>query len=448
MSRHIYQKESILISVDPWSAGVAVTAGVSPINTNQANHLNLLPAMSLHPGRVRGSHFCMKLRHYKILHSGPAPVFSPTGTALALKSGNSSTDGVNVIPAVPFFDFSTTTYAAVIRSVSAYGNSDEKDSLYDSAETFAPRFGFNGLKKAAAQLLTDAVSPQASIRTYSHNSQESETASVSLSPDTNPATAGGPGSKNPNLNKTNGDQRANCHGLFTEGRDAGPTALHPVITTGTAANGSAVAYSEYRADLIAPRGRRSRLSVLPGPTSQPGAALERMNHRIREGSGRNTPGAKAAPIFRPHQPNYLNNPTRCVGYAAGALRTGGERVRSEKFCGALPRRPFLFSFTTEIHLVSAIKIPAGAFGHKISHVVRRQHGLCRTASVFCDHYRGPHSGVRTGSGSAPGLYDEDLPASQVFGSKCFTLVAPSVERTFRKRSAPQEGFLSLQQMET
>lgn len=146
----------IVTSGECKEARTAVTfAGVSPINTNQANHLNL-PAMSLHPGRARGPHFCMKLRHYKILHRGPAPVFS-FGTALALKSGNSSTDGVNVIPAVPFFDFSTTTYAAVIRSVSAYGNSDEKDSLYDSAETFAPRFGFNGLKKAAAQLLTDAV---------------------------------------------------------------------------------------------------------------------------------------------------------------------------------------------------------------------------------------------------------------------------------------------------
>lgn len=90
-----------------------------------------------------------------------ASAYSTSGVihrdGLALKSGNSSTDGVNVIPAVLFFDFSTTIYAAVLRSVSAYGNSDEKDSLYDSAETFAPRFGFNGLKKAAAQLLTDAV---------------------------------------------------------------------------------------------------------------------------------------------------------------------------------------------------------------------------------------------------------------------------------------------------
>lgn len=296
--------------------------------------------------------------------------------------------------------------------------------------------------------LTDAVPTQTSIRTLFHNNQVTGTASASLSPDTCSASAVSPGSKNPNLNKTNGDQRAKCHVLFTEGRDAGDTSPRPVITTGTAANGSAVAYCEYRADLIAPRGRRSRLSVLPGPTSQPGAALERMSHRIRESSGRNTPGAEAAPIFRPHQPNYLNNPTRCVGYAAGALRTGGARVRSEKFCGALPRRPFLFSFTTEIYpTLATIIIPAGAFGHKTSCVVRRQHGLCRTASVFCDHYRGPHGGVRTGSGSAPGLYDEGLPASQVFGS-ISQMVVPSAGRAFRKRSAPREGFLSLQQMGT
>lgn len=376
--------------------------------------------MSLHPGRARRTRICVNLRHYRFLQSVPAPVF----------------------------DFSTTIYAAVIRPVQAYGNSDEKDGLYDSAETFAPRFGSTS-QKTAAQLLTDAVSPHASIRTLLHNSQVTETASVFLSPDTNPAAAAGPGSKNPNLNRTNGDQRANCHGLFTEGRDAGDTSPHPVITTGTAANGSAVAYSEYRADLEAPRGRRSRLSVLPGPTSQPGAALERMNHRIREGSGRNTPGAKAAPIFRPHQPNYLYAPTRCVGYAAGDQRTGGARVRSEKFCGVLPRRPFLFSFTTEIYpTLATIIIPAGAFGHETSCVVRRQHGLCRTAPVLCDHYRRPYGGARTGSGSAPGLYDEGLFASRAFGSKRFTLVDPSVERTFRKRSAPQKVFLSLQQMET
>lgn len=162
-----------------------------------AGPINLRPVFLPHPKKDEAhsstSQF-IRLRLVAFLGKGGVPYsrcpFSDTHTAsaystsgvnhrdgLALKSGNSSTDGVNVIPAVPIFDFSTTTYAAVIRSVSAYGNSDEKDSLYDSAETFAPRFGFNGLKKAAAQLLTDAVSTQASIRTYFHN-QITGTASV------------------------------------------------------------------------------------------------------------------------------------------------------------------------------------------------------------------------------------------------------------------------------
>lgn len=109
-----------------------------------------------------------------------ASAYSTSGVdhrdGLALKSGDSSTDGVNVIPAVPIFDFSTTTYAAVIRW-----------------------FGFNGLKKAAAQLLTDAVSTQASIRTYFHN-QVTGTASVfSYLTPTNQGTA----ATNP-LNSTTG----------------------------------------------------------------------------------------------------------------------------------------------------------------------------------------------------------------------------------------------------
>lgn len=71
-------------------------------------------------------------------------------TALALKSGrNRSNRGFNICkPGRPFFElFTQTIYAAVIRPVSAYGNSDGKDSLYGSDETFAPRPGFNGLKK-------------------------------------------------------------------------------------------------------------------------------------------------------------------------------------------------------------------------------------------------------------------------------------------------------------
>lgn len=94
-------------------------------------------------------------------------------TALALKSGrNHYNRGFDICnPGHPFFDLLTQTiYAAVLRSVSAYGNSDGKDSLYGSAETFAPRPGFNGLKKTAAQLITDTVpasptSPQDCCRT-------------------------------------------------------------------------------------------------------------------------------------------------------------------------------------------------------------------------------------------------------------------------------------------
>lgn len=48
-----------------------------------------------------------------------------------------------------------------------------------------------------------------------------------------------------------------------------------------------------------------------------------------------------------------------------------------------------------------------------------------------------------GSGSAPGSYVEDLPASQVFGS-ISQMVVPSVGRTNRKRAVPQEGFLHAQ----
>ena len=159
MSRQINQKkEAFLASGGPFgSAGLAVpVAGVSSISNyiSQAHHL---PAMQQHPGRARAARICVNLRHYLHLQCVPAPVFS-FGTALALKSGNSSTDGVNVIPAVPFFDFSTTIYAAVLRSVQAYGNSDEQDGLYGQAETFAPRPGFICFKTTAAQHLTDAVS--------------------------------------------------------------------------------------------------------------------------------------------------------------------------------------------------------------------------------------------------------------------------------------------------
>ena len=89
MSRKINQKKEAFLASGGLlrSAGLAVpVAGVSSISNfiHQAHHL---PAMQQHPGRVRGPHFCMKLRHYKILHSVPAPVFSPNAPRYKLKFG-------------------------------------------------------------------------------------------------------------------------------------------------------------------------------------------------------------------------------------------------------------------------------------------------------------------------------------------------------------------------
>lgn len=89
---------------------------------------------------------------------------------LALQSGrNRFNHGFDICnPGRPFFDFSTTIYAAVIRSVQAYGNSDEQDGL-----TVRQRLSHPGpvqrLKTTAAQLLTDAVSTPTSIWTLFHN---------------------------------------------------------------------------------------------------------------------------------------------------------------------------------------------------------------------------------------------------------------------------------------
>ena len=90
---------------------------------------------------------------------------------LALQSGrNRFIYGFDICnPGRPFFDFSTDTIsAAVIRSVSAIGNSDEKDGLYGQAETFAPRPGFICFKTTAAQLLADALTAHRA-RTSGHS---------------------------------------------------------------------------------------------------------------------------------------------------------------------------------------------------------------------------------------------------------------------------------------
>lgn len=110
------------------------------------------------------------------------------GTALALESGTNRhvescpLDNIS-FPGRPSFAISTTTIsAAVIRpDLPSYGHPDEKDGLYGSAETFAPRSGFNRLKITAATFFADAV--------YTSNSSNRElrhfkTASVISSPDT------------------------------------------------------------------------------------------------------------------------------------------------------------------------------------------------------------------------------------------------------------------------
>lgn len=110
------------------------------------------------------------------------------GTALALESGTNRhvescpLDNIS-FPGRPPFAISTSTIsAAVIRpDLPSYGHPDEKDGLYGSAETFAPRSGFNRLKITAATFFADAV--------YTSNSSNCElrhfkTASVISSPDT------------------------------------------------------------------------------------------------------------------------------------------------------------------------------------------------------------------------------------------------------------------------
>ena len=89
MSRKINQKKEAFLASGGLlrSAGLAVpVAGVSSISNfiHQAHHL---PAMQQHPGRAWVTHFCVKLRHYKILHSVPAPVFSPNAPRYKLKFG-------------------------------------------------------------------------------------------------------------------------------------------------------------------------------------------------------------------------------------------------------------------------------------------------------------------------------------------------------------------------
>lgn len=85
MSRQINQKKAFLaLGGLLRSTGLAVpVAGVSSIS-NYIPQAHLYHSEMLrHPGRVRMTHFCMKLRHYQILHSVPASFFTngrPTGS--------------------------------------------------------------------------------------------------------------------------------------------------------------------------------------------------------------------------------------------------------------------------------------------------------------------------------------------------------------------------------
>lgn len=377
-----------------------------------------------------------------------------TGTAVALKSGNSCIRRVRmIIPAVPFFDFSTTIYAAVLRSVQAYGNSDEQDGL-----TVRQRLSHPGpvqrLKTTAAQLLTDAVLTKASFRTLLHN-QVTETASVFTMVPTNPGTA----ATNPFCSVTGGtklrlfplltppgSRPANSHSLFTEGRDAGHTPLHPFITAGTADKGEYSQLSEDRADRVSPRIRRSRFLQTQYPALCRGNSLGAVycvGLDIQTGNaGFKRAGDVAAPSFRSHQPN-LNNPARCVVYAAG-YRTGDAPKSVKAYDGLL--RPVL-SFVSSAEACSFPRRPGcgknpntaaiitlkGAFAHKIS---------CMHGTLPLDLPRVSDNDTLNSFSSRQGLYGEGLFARQVFiRFKTFTICwSSSVGRPSRKRPSRGEVF--------
>lgn len=203
--------EKLALLRRPASPGMCVPfAGVSFDNPYQA-HFLYHPVTPRRPGRVRDARNCVNLRHY-FLHRVSAPVFSDSNRAdtpgqpifrslfskrncclrRAIRCGGGSGSRTDrplsaihniSFPGRPSFAISSTTIcAAVIRpDLPFYGHPDEKDGLYGSAETFAPRSGFNRLKITAATFFADAV--------YTSNSSNRElrhfkTASVISSPDT------------------------------------------------------------------------------------------------------------------------------------------------------------------------------------------------------------------------------------------------------------------------
>lgn len=210
------------------------------------------------------------------------------GTALALESGTNRhtefclLDNIS-FPGRPSFAISTTTIsAAVIRpDLPSYGHPDEKDGLYGSAETFAPRSGFNRLKITAAKFFADAVS---SSNSSTRELRHFKTTSVTSSPDSCTAA------------------------------DLGRSKLQ--------------------------QGMIGVVAACAGDFYTKGAASVGEMYKARRSIGIYHPYAVAAACFSTSSTN-LNRPARDVGYASGNTRTDDVFSRLNKFCDDSPHRPVL-----------------------------------------------------------------------------------------------------------
>lgn len=209
------------------------------------------------------------------------------GTALACESGTNRhtefclLDNISYPGRPPFAISTTTISAAVIRpDLPSYGHPDEKDDLYGSAETFAPRSGFNRLKITAAKPVTDAVSPNSSNRELRHF----KSASVISSP-----------------------------------------------VTCTAAD---LGGSELQQGMI------GVAAVCAGDFYNKGAASVGEMYKARRSTGIYHPDAVAAPYFSTSSTNQ-NRPAWDVEYASGNTRTDDVFSRLSRFCDDSPHRPVL-----------------------------------------------------------------------------------------------------------
>lgn len=208
------------------------------------------------------------------------------GTALALKSGNNMQVDSRLLdniatPGRPSFAISTTTIsAAVIRLDLPSGHPGEKEGLYGSAETFAPRSGFNRLKITAATLNADAVSSNSSNLELNHF----KTVSVLSSPDTGAAA------------------------------DLGGSELQ--------------------------QGMIGMAAVCAGDFFTKGAASVGEMYKARRSTGIYHPDAVAAPYFSTSSTN-LNRPARDVEYASGNTRTDDVFSRLCRFCDDYPHHSAL-----------------------------------------------------------------------------------------------------------